>query len=88
MIVSSVVEVPELSELSATVTLAPPSTAIFLSSRPLTKPTHFPSGEKNGALAPSAPRMGLASLSSNRRVNSCDCPSLVVYVKTRRRPSG
>ena len=52
---------------SPSVTAAPPLTETFFSFPPAKKPTHWPSGEKNGALAPSVPGIGLASRLSIER---------------------
>src|SRR2546423_7009660 len=46
---------PRRSVTSHKVTAAPPSTGIFLSLPPAANPIHWPSGEKNGELAPSVP---------------------------------
>ena len=51
---------PRLLSASASVTAAPPVTAIFLSLPPAKNPTHCPSGEKNGPSALSVPRSGSA----------------------------
>jgi hypothetical protein len=55
----------------------PPSSDTLCSASPAWKPTHRPSGEKNGAVPPSVPLMTDASKRSRGRVNNCvrDAPS-------------
>jgi hypothetical protein len=52
---------PKGFKASPRVTADPPLTEIFFSFPPAKKPTHWPSGEKKGSLAPSVPEIGLAS---------------------------
>src|SRR6266446_5547833 len=59
---------PPGNVVSARVSTAPPPTGAFLSLLPTKNPSHWPSGEKNGSVAPSVPGMSLASrLSIARR---------------------
>src|SRR5262249_435867 len=65
---------PRPAGASHRITGSPPSTASFLSLPAAKKATHCPSGEKNGAYAPSLPRSSTSCDSSNRRVNNRDFP--------------
>jgi hypothetical protein len=65
----------------------PPDAVTFFSVVPVQNPIDSPSGEKNGASAPSVPGIGVASLRSRSREYSCG----VLFpepVNTTRRPSG
>ena len=56
--------------LSATSTGVPPATATLYSLAPAKKPSHRPSGEKNGASPPSVPGSSRASRSPRSRTAS------------------
>src|SRR5215469_4541421 len=53
---------------SQIVTGRPPASGTFFSLLSAENPIHFPSGEKNGWLAPSVPANGVSSMLSRRRV--------------------
>ena len=66
---------------------APPPAGTFFSFSSARKPIHAPSGEMNGAVAPSVPGSGAASSRSNERSYSCDVLARAP-TNTMRRPSG
>src|SRR3954464_10106030 len=78
---------PGTSQIVAT---APPPVGAFLILLSAMNPIQAPSGEKNGAVAPSVPGIGAASLRSSVRSYSCDRIGAPAGdpTNTRRRPSG
>ena len=78
---------PRPGGTSEIVAAGPPPAGTFFSVLRAQKPTHAPSGEKNGASPPSVPGIDVASARSMSRDNSCGAP-LSVPAKTTRRPSG
>src|SRR4051812_4984197 len=59
---------PPDTNASAILTAGPPATGTFVSEDPRTKPSHRPSGEKNGVCASSVPGIGRASKASSARM--------------------
>jgi hypothetical protein len=62
------------SEALPRVRATPPVTEIFFSVPLAKNPTHWPSGEKKGLMAPSVPGIDLASKPSSARRKSCWVP--------------
>ena len=60
---------------SASVTAAPPASATFLSLPSAINPTHLPSGDIKGLLAPAVPASGVACSSARRFIQSWLVPS-------------
>ncbi len=58
---------PMGSGTDASRTDGPPATGTLYNSAPTKKPTHWPSGEKNGEYAPSVPGIGVAVKSERSR---------------------
>src|SRR5512138_958220 len=66
---------------------APPASGTFFNSVVVKKPSHSPSGEKNGANPPSVPAIGSAADASSARRYNRTTPRLAAR-KTTVRPSG
>src|SRR5690349_4350129 len=79
---------PNDAATSHSVWRPPPVERTFFSFPPAKKPIQLPSGEKNGALAPSVPASNLTSMLLMGRTNNCRPTGnrLAVYASTR--PSG
>src|ERR1022692_4234375 len=66
----------------------PPEISISSRLLPTVNPMRRLSGDQKGSAAPSVPAKGRASIASRSRTHSCVCPSCIVAVNAKWRPSG